>query len=577
MIIPGAFGHIEYVDRSWVIECEPQVRARLRRVFPKVSSRASEKIWLSATPENSRELDWFLQRYPMNMENETLFQLRMLATKHKEQERAIADLLQGERALPECAMAKPPRDYQREALVQLQILGGLLLADELGLGKTVSAMCPMTIPQNLPAVVVYPASLPNHWPEKLAEFMPGLRVHHVKKTSPYPLTKQPGQRTADLWDTIPDVILVSYHKLRGWAEVLGEIARYVVFEECQQLRNPDSDIYRACQYLSEKVTDKSGLKLGLTGTPIYNYGCEFFHVIQVLLPDSLGSYEEFVREWCDVGSSDRKTRLREPAEFGEYLRRSGIMLRRTRAEVGRELPPLTKIPYEIEMNKAVLHNMTMTSDAVMLAKTILAANERWRGERLQASGEFDKLMRQATGVAKAPFVCEFVRLLIESGQKVVLFGWHREVYNIWLEQLAEFNPVMYTGSESPKQKKASMDAFTTGDSKVIIVSLRAGAGIDGLQYASSTAVFGELDWAYGVMWQCIGRLFRDGQINPVMAYFLLADDGSDPIISEIIGIKRDQLEGVTNLDIVLTERVDAGESQLKEMAKRYLLQHQLAA
>ncbi|MBE8745264.1 DEAD/DEAH box helicase [Aeromonas veronii] len=573
--MPGAFGHIEYVDRNWVIECEPQVRARLRRVFPKVSSRASEKIWLSATPENSRELDWFLSRYPMNMENETLFQLRMLATKHKEQERAIADLLQGERALPECAMAKAPRDYQREALVQLQILGGLLLADELGLGKTVSAMCPMTIPQNLPAVVVYPASLPNHWPEKLAEFMPGLRVHHVKKTSPYPLIKQPGQRTADLWDTIPDVILVSYHKLRGWAEVLGEIARYVVFEECQQLRNPDSDIYRACQYLSEKVTEKSGLKLGLTGTPIYNYGCEFFHVIQVLLPDSLGSYEEFVREWCDVGSSDRKTRLREPAEFGEYLRRSGIMLRRTRAEVGRELPPLTKIPYEIEMNKAVLHNMT--SDAVMLAKTILAANERYRGERLQATGEFDRLMRQATGVAKAPFVCEFVRLLIESGQKVVLFGWHREVYNIWLEQLAEFNPVMYTGSESPKQKKASMDAFTNGDSKVIIVSLRAGAGIDGLQYASSTAVFGELDWAYGVMWQCIGRLFRDGQINPVMAYFLLADDGSDPIISEIVGIKRDQLEGVTNQDIVLTERVDVAESQLKEMAKRYLLQHQLAA
>ncbi|HAT2714706.1 TPA: DEAD/DEAH box helicase [Aeromonas hydrophila] len=573
--MPGAFGRIEYVDRSWVIECEPQVRARLRRVFPKVSSRASEKIWLSATPENSRELDWFLQRYPMNMENETLFQLRMLATKHKEQERAIADLLQGERALPECAMAKPPRDYQREALVQLQILGGLLLADELGLGKTVSAMCPMTIPQNLPAVVVYPASLPNHWPEKLAEFMPGLRVHHVKKTSPYPLIKQPGQRTADLWDTIPDVILVSYHKLRGWAEVLGEIARYVVFEECQQLRNPDSDIYRACQYLSEKVTEKSGLKLGLTGTPIYNYGCEFFHVIQVLLPDSLGSYEEFVREWCDVGSSDRKTRLREPAEFGEYLRRSGIMLRRTRAEVGRELPPLTKIPYEIEMNKAVLHNMT--SDAVMLAKTILAANERYRGERMQASGEFDRLMRQATGIAKAPFVCEFVRLLIESGQKVVLFGWHREVYNIWLEQLAEFNPVMYTGSESPKQKKASMDAFTNGDSKVIIVSLRAGAGIDGLQYASSTAVFGELDWAYGMMWQCIGRLFRDGQINPVMAYFLLADDGSDPIISEIVGIKRDQLEGVTNQDIVLTERVDVAESQLKEMAKRYLLQHQLAA
>ena len=39
---------------------------------------------------------------------------------------------------------------------------GLLLADDLGLGKTVTAICPMAAPGNLPAVVVYPAGLPNH-------------------------------------------------------------------------------------------------------------------------------------------------------------------------------------------------------------------------------------------------------------------------------------------------------------------------------------------------------------------------------------------------------------------------------
>jgi hypothetical protein len=58
-------------------------------------------------------------------------------------------------------------------------------------------------------------------------------------------------------------------------------------------------------------------------------------------------------------------------------------------------------------------------------------------------------MRQATGIAKAPYVAEFVRLLLDSEQKVLLFGWHREVYNIWLHALREFKPLLYTGTESP--------------------------------------------------------------------------------------------------------------------------------
>ncbi|MDI7181059.1 hypothetical protein QMO16_29155, partial [Klebsiella pneumoniae] len=75
-----------------------------------------------------------------------------------------------------------------------------------------------------------------------------------------------------------------------------------------------------------------------------------------------------------------------------------------------------------------------------------AHNEAYRGEKMRAAGEFDQLVRQATGVAKAPYVAEFVRLLLESGQQVLLFGWHREVYSIWREKLADYNPVMYTGT-----------------------------------------------------------------------------------------------------------------------------------
>lgn len=424
-----SYGTVTWVRPDWVIACEPHVRARMKRVFPRMQQHAGQLIELRATPENTRELQWFIERYPMQMSAADGERMARLASEHVAMEASLQDLAAGRLEVPPFDLAKPPREYQRFAAAQLEIRGGLLLADDLGLGKTVTGMCPMAVPANLPAVVVYPAALPNHWPEKLAEFAPNLRVHRIRKGRPYPLVRQPGQRLADLWETIPDVILVSYHMLRGWAETLGELAQYVVFEECQQMRSPGTAIYRACTYLARRAR----LRMGLTATPIYNYGSEFFHVVDPLLPDSLGSYDEFLREWCIQAPGD-KAKLKDAEMFGTYLRREGIMLRRTRKEVGRELPELSKVAHEIESDQKVLEEIS--GDAAALASVILKANESYRGERMHASGELDRLVRQATGLAKAPYVAEFVRLLVESGQQVLLFGWHRDVYAIWREKLA---------------------------------------------------------------------------------------------------------------------------------------------
>lgn len=99
--------------------------------------------------------------------------------------------------------------------------------------------------------------------------------------------------------------------------------------------------------------------------------------------------------------------------------------------------------------------------------------------------------------------------------------------------------------------------------------LRSGTGIDGLQYVCSTAVSGELDWSPGVHEQCIGRVHRDGQAEPVMAYFLLSDSGRDPIVSDVLGVKREQIEGVRSPGEHLVERLDVGESKLRSLAQQF--------
>lgn len=206
-----------------------------------------------------------------------------------------------------------------------------------------------------------------------------------------------------------------------------------------------------------------------------------------------------------------------------------------------------------------------------LANIIVSSTkEGYRGQKMQAAAEFDMRMRQATGIAKVPYVAEFVRMLVESGEKVALFGWHRAVYSIWLQRLKDFNPVLYTGTETPSHKRANKERFVSGDARVIMISLRAGAGLDGLQHVCSTVVIGELDWSPGVHQQNIGRVDRDGQENPVMAYFLICEYGSDPIVADVLGVKRQQAEGIRNPDAEFVEELQVDPQHVKKLAEAYL-------
>jgi len=247
-----------------------------------------------------------------------------------------------------------------------------------------------------------------------------------------------------------------------------------------------------------------------------------------------------------------------------------MMLRRTRADVGRELPPLSRVPHYIEADESVIENVA--ASCTELARVLLTDGQTHKMQKLQASEELTNKLRQATGVAKAPFVASFVRMIVESGERVVLYGWHRQVYEIWQRALADLNPALYTGTESANQKDESRRRFIAGEAKILIMSLRSGAGLDGLQGHCRNVVFGELDWSPGVHEQAIGRVHRDGQTDPVVAYFLVAETGSDPIVSDVLGVKREQIEGVKNPDAELMEKLEIDVDRVKRLAASFLAQ-----
>lgn len=541
------------------IECEPHVRIKLKNWFGGLVQAKGAKMLLSPTDENCRDLLWLMDRYPMEMADATRHALEEGSARQEERIDSVTRILEGDFQLPIVDMAVPPRPYQEQAAACVFNTKNLLLVDELGLGKTCVAIRVMADEKTLPALAVVPAPLTAQWEEEIRKFVPGLRTHILRSGNPYDL--------ADCAGNEPHVIITSYHKLVGWADHLAGKVKFVTFDECQELRTGTSGPNPAKKNLAaEQVARAAEYRLGLTATPVYNYGGEIFNVIDVLNPGFLGDAVEFEREWCyDTG---RHAAVTDPQAFASYLRKSGVMLRRTRDDVGIHLPPFSTMIHEVP-SEASPALWDIQSAAAEMAHLVLdqAAKAFDRG---RAGRHLDTLLRQATGVAKAPAVAALVRLIVAGGEKVVLFGWHREVYAIWAELLEDLEPAWFTGTESSPKKQREVKRFIEGDCQVLIMSLRSGLGLNRLQDVCATAVHGELDWSPGVHEQCNGRIFRPGQKRPVFAHYAITNTGSDPVVADVLGIKRGQVEGIRDPDGAKVVENKLDPEHIKRLARDYL-------
>lgn len=520
---------------SWSLDLEPHVAMRVKRILPRIEATRRGKIVVADTPEVCRDLEWLMDRWPLRLSELDQERLSSQSRRFVEGQSAVRKILADGERLRDLGNEPiiPARDYQNEAADLCLTTGRLLLGDDLGLGKTLSALLVLRDPAALPALVVVQTHLPSQWEREVKKFFPWLRTHVVRGTRPYDPAKRRGSGGVR-----PDILIMSYSKLAGWGDHLAGEVRTVIFDEIQELRHEGTQKYVA----AARVADRATYRMGTSATPIYNYGGEMFNVLNVLDQGVLGERSEFVREWGRELSNGRVL-VQDPEAFGAYLRELGLFLRRTRKDVGRELPPVLSTPHAVDTDHEYLvRNM---DEIVGLAEMVLAA-ETGAKERFRASGDLDLQLRKVTGIAKAPYVADFARMVLESEEKVVLAGWHRAVYEVWMERLAEYNPVMYTGSESPRQKQESLDRFIGGDARVLLLSLRSGVGIDGLQNVCKVVIIGELDYAPGVHAQVIGRLHRDGQSEPVLAYYMISSEGSDPVIAELLSLKRGQSEPLVN-------------------------------
>lgn len=550
------YGTLDYdkTGRIWTVDVEPHVSRRFKQIFQGINPGKTSPFRIPDKADLANEFEWFFSRYPLLMDDSTRRSLKKMAKAHRTRTDECESILKGEWTPPEIVGFKDgegPFPFQQKPAEICLRTGRLLLLDDVGLGKTISALNLMAQKGTLPAVVVVQPHLSDQWLEEYIEAFTHLRGHVISSTTPYELPEA-------------DIYIFRYSNITGWTDHFAQIGlKTVIFDEMQELRRGRESAKGQAAFVLAKLAT---YRMGLTATPVYNYGSEIYNIVSYLDPTALGTEDSFHTEWCIRSESGKHWLLKDPDAFGKYLQEIHLTLRRTESdpEVNKQMPPQNRIPVEVAWNADDVNEDQSLKKS--LAMQVLHGSFRESG---MAARELDMLMRQETGIAKARSVAAYVRILVEAGYPVLLAGWHREVYRIWQECLGDLNPVMYTGSETPKRKRAAKEAFISGESKLMIISLRSGAGLDGLQHICSDVVVGEMDWSPQVHKQLIGRVRRWGQLKQVTAHFLHVNGGSDPVLIELLGLKASQGRGITD-PYTEGEVVDFDESRMRILARRII-------
>jgi len=535
------YGRLEYEDGYYyILNAVPSVFQMAKRLFPGSdfggSGRRGRSIRFRATRRAVGDLNWLMLRYPLEVTCPGLFE--------DDRQKAISHALRRETnqvlapVTPPAVFTGELQAFQGEGVGYLLANERTLLADDMGLGKTVMGLAALATAEAFPALVVAPTNVTSQWQRKAAEFLdlPHRELFPLPDGSSHCHIIQ-GLKPYDLPDR--HIYIIHYGLLRGWGDALSALPlKAIIFDEIQELRHDQTKKYAVASRLASEVD----LAWGLSGTPIYGYGVELCNVMNILDHLCLGDHGSFTREWCTGYGT--KT-IEDPAALNDHLQREGLMLRRRKSDVAGQLPPKRRVVETVDHDGALYEELIRPAVAAAHSYDTISG---WR-ERGQAALEIEGASRRAAGLSKVPAVVDFVSVLLEGGEKPLVYAWHHDVHDAIISGLQARNWKCgeITGRQSKAQKQAAVDAFTAGTVDMVQMSLRSAAGIDGLQGTASCVVFAELDWSPGIHSQCEDRGHRMGMdetMESLLCYYLVSQTGYDGVVRDALGLKIGQFIGL---------------------------------
>ena len=390
-----------------------------------------------------------------------------------------------------------------------------------------------------------------------------------------------------------DVVIVNYDVLERFEEQIDdEHWDLLVCDEAHALKTPDAN--RTLRVLGGSRLEPDPKRKGkkrkkfydpidaerrvfLSGTPMLSRPIELWPLVKACDPDGLGKdYYEYAYRYCEGRHTIHGFDVRGASnleELGEFLR-SAFMIRRSKREVLPELPEVQRqvvLVESPELSKLVaredelaqqlkLYESMVTDedqdldklDSDMGASIAEVAESYGLGQDGKPNIDyvaqvlgleppaveilFEELasVRQQIGIAKAPLVRDWVRDFLEGnpGEKVILFGYHKDVVRSLYAELEQYEPALIYGDTPMHKRQGEVDRLQEDENCRVLIGNLHSAGVGFTMTRAANVVFAEGDWVPSMMRQAEDRTCRIGQeADAVLSSALMANGSIDAKIA----------------------------------------------
>ncbi|MEO1616172.1 MAG: DEAD/DEAH box helicase [Planctomycetota bacterium] len=434
------------------------------------------------------------------------------------------------------------RDYQLDGyrwLARLSRWGvGGILADDMGLGKTVQALGALVDRgAGGPALVIAPTSVGDNWVRETQRFANTLQPLLYRESNRQELIESAGPN---------DVVIVSYQLVQRDAKRFASRTwNTLVLDEAQFIKNAQTKTSRAIRNLD------AGWRIALSGTPLENHLGELWSLMRTISPGLLGSWDRFRTRFADPIERHKDAERR--ISLSRLVR--PFILRRTKENVLKELPPRTEITLQAHLSEEERERYDDARVAA-LAELSGGGNEKPGEHRMRTLAWLTKLRQLAChpklvdrmwdrGSAKLQLLSSLIDELRDGEHRALLFSQFVKHLGL-IRELLDQRGIRYQyldGSTPAKERQRRVDAFQEGDGELFLISLKAGG--TGLNLTAADYVI-HLDpwWNPAVEDQATDRAHRIGQERPVTVYRLVAAGTIEEQILEMHADKRELVAGV---------------------------------
>ncbi len=474
--------------------------------------------------------------------------------------------------------------------------GRAILADEVGLGKTIEAgliLKELSVRGLARSVlVVAPASLVGQWQAEL----------ETKFLEKFATPEKPRE-----WRKTQRAI-VSYHRAmnkKHAAEIMKRHWDLVIVDEAHKIKN-----HRARSYEMVRDIDKNYLLL-LTATPLQNNLRELYNLITLLRPGQLGTWREFTQRFMERG--DRR-RPKDPEALRELS--ASVMIRTRRSSVADviNLPPRRPVhpPIRLTPAEAELYGVTVgfvrslyqrgflqddddgtdrrrkrrTGRGILFLELIrlcqrltssshaLAASlqQLARGDLVapEFRGHARRLAEHAASVDTHCKLDALERIVTEHDDQLIVFSEHLPTLKLIRDRVRDLGrpTIVFQGGLSLSERIARLDRFRR-EPRGVFIATRSGTEGLNLQFCNRLVNY-ELPWNPMVVEQRIGRIHRIGQQREAHIINFAAAGTIESRILDILDQKIQLFRLVVGeLDVILGE-YGGGEKLEKSLAEAFL-------